>query len=287
MRMNIMMKRFLAASGIIAILLLILACESKIVSPPQNDPMLSISINLSDASPKLLAAVNQYQVIVVDPAASETLAVSPLTLNSSGNITGQFDNLPTGIVLEFTAQAIDAQLGLIFSGTTNAILEPGVNNNVFINLSPVVPLMKFTPRRTEIVGTDTSSHSFDIKIFNVDSLYGVSFRVRYDSNYFRAVNATLDSSQNASSVIFFQFDSSDVVGPYKAITVTGIDPANGIVDANGDGVLANVRFVLAKPFALADSTFLQLEPTGMTRQDGSNIPIGNLYRDDAFVRITP
>ncbi len=283
-----MIKSILLTAIVTAITFFMFGCESKIVNPSKNYPMLSLNIDITDASPKLLAAVDQYRIIVVDPATSDTLADSSLTLNSAGFIVGQIDSLPTGIVLAFTALAIDAQLGLIFSGTTNAILEPGVNNNVFINLSPVVPLMKFSPRRTEIVGTDTiSAHSLDIKIFNVDSLYGISFRVHYDSNYFRAVNAKLDSSQNASSVIFFQFDSSDVAGRYKAITVTGTDPAIGIVDANGDGVLANLSFVLVKRFVLADSTIIRFEPTGMTHQNTFPIPTNILYKDDALVRITP
>ncbi len=282
-----MIKKIIKASGIAALTIVLCGCESKIVSPSKNEPMLSISINMTDASPKLLAAVDQYQVIVVDPAASETLVVSPLTLDSSGNIVGQIDSLPTAIDLEFTAQGFDMQIGLIFSGTTTAVLEPEIDNNVFINLSPVVPLMKFTPRHKDIVGSDTAIHTFDIKIFNVDSLMGVSFRVRYDPNYLIAVNSTLDSSQNASQTLFFQFDSIDAQGSYKAIAVSGISPANAIVDANGDGVLANVSFVLERTFTLADSTILRIEPTGMTHQNQSTIPTSILYSDDAFVRITP
>ncbi len=272
-----------------ALMLLIWACESRIVSPPQDQPMLSIKIDLTDASPKLLAAVDQYRVIVVDPAASDTLADTALTLNSAGFIVGQIDSLPAGIVLEFTAQASDAQIGLIFVGTTNAVLEPNVVNNVLINLSPVVPLIKFTPRRTEIVGTDTGPHTFDIKIFNVDSLFGVAFRVFYDSSYLRAVNATLDSSQNAAQTLFFQLDTLDAFGRYWAISVTETDSTRtrAIVDANGDGVLCNVSFRLAKPFNLADSTSIQIVPTQMTHQNGTIIPNGILYSDDAFVRITP
>lgn len=282
-----MRKRYLHLSGISALIFLILACESKITAPVKNDAMLSISIGVADASPKLLAAVDQYRLIVTDPARREILADSPLTLNSSGNIVGRIDSLPSGINLEFTARALDAQLGLIFSGTTNAHLEFGTSNNVFIALSPVVPLMKFTPRHLDLLGTDSSAHNFDVKIFNVDSLYGVAFKVRYNPNYFRVVDARLDISQNAASVILFQFDSFDSVGLYKAITVTGTDPANGIVDVNGDGVLVNVRFALLKTFASADSTTLRLEPTGMTHQDSSVIPTSILYNDDAFVRITP
>jgi len=284
-----MLKKSIYSVLITASILMVLGCESKIVSPPKNQTSLAVRIDISDASPKLLAAVDSFQVIVVDPAISETLAVSPLTLDTTGFIVGQIDTLPAGINLEFTAQAFDMQVGLIFGGTANSVLEPEVVNNVFIFLSPVVPLMKFTPRHFDITGTDTSAHTFDVKIFNVDSLFGVSFRVRYDPNYLITLNATLDQSQGPSGVIFFEADSSDAVGPYKAITVSETDTtrARAIVNVGGDAVLCNIRFVLERPFTLADSTLIQIEPTGMTHQNGTFIPTGILYSDDALVRITP
>ncbi|HEX2898048.1 MAG TPA: hypothetical protein VHP63_08380 [candidate division Zixibacteria bacterium] len=282
-----MIKRILPGTLISATALLLFACENKIVAPPDQEPMLSISIDISDASPKLLAAVDQYQVIVIETSIDSILVTVPLTLNAARFITGTIDSLPTDVDLQFIAEARDMQVGVIFSGSTNAVLEADIVNNVSIDLSPAVPLMKFTPRHLDVVGTDTSAHTFDIKIFNVDSLYGVSFRVRYNSAYLRAINAKLDTSQNASQTLFFQFDSVDANGPYKAIAVTGISPANGIVDANGDGVLCNIDFALVQPFTAADSTMLLIEPTGMTHQNQSNIPTGILYNDDAFVRISP
>ncbi len=284
---RVMIKKILSGTLVFTAALLMFACESKIVAPPDKKPMLSVSIDVSDASPKLLAAVDQYQVIVIETSVNDTLVTAPLTLNAQGFITGQIDSLPTEVDLQFTAEARDQQIGLIFSGSTNAILEADIVNNVFIDLSPVVPLMKFTPRHLDIVGTDTAAHTFDVKIFNVDSLYGVSFRVRYDAFYLRVLNAKLDTSQNATQTLFFQFDSVDANGPYKAITVTGINPANGIVDANGDGVLCNIDLALGQTFALPDSTLLQIEPTGMFHQNQSAIPTGILYNDDAFVRISP
>jgi hypothetical protein len=268
-------------------ILLLIGCESKITAPEKSRTNLNIRIDATEASPKLLAAVDQYQVSVLDPALDSIVATTPLTLNANGFIVGQIDSLPAEIMLDFMAEATDAQAGLIFYGVTSTILEPDIINNVFINLSPVVPLMKFTPRNFEIIGTDSSAKPFDVKIFNVDSLYGISFRVRYDPNYLRAVNATLHPSQNPSNVIFFQFDSSDANGPYKAITVTETVLTRAIVDANGDGALCNISFALLRPFTLADSTALQIEPTGMTLQNQSQPPTSNLFTDDAFIRITP
>lgn len=282
-----MFNKILIGSLISATALLLFACASKIVAPPDKEPMLSVSFDISDASPKLLAVVDQFQVIVVETSIDSILVTAPLTLNSAGLITGTIDSIPTDVDLLFTAEARDTQAGLIFSGSTNAVLTGGRVNSVLINLSPVVPLMKYTPRHMDIIGTDTSAHKFDVKIFNVDSLYGVSFRLRYDPNYLIALNATLDTGYNPLDVVMFEFDSSDANGPYKAITITETNLTRSIVDSSGDGVLCNVNFVLERPFTVADSTYLIIEPTGMTHQNQSTIPTGILYNDDAFVRITP
>ncbi|MGH8014816.1 MAG: hypothetical protein ACREBV_01345 [Candidatus Zixiibacteriota bacterium] len=277
-------KTIILAAAIISMI----GCESKIVAPAKNGTSLSFTVDISDASPKLMAIVDSFQVIVVDPSVPETLVVSPLTLSPGGFLVGQIDSLPAEISLEFTAEALDPQLGVIFRGTAIVVLEPEIINEVFISLSPVVPMMKFTPHYIDIIGTDTSAHTFEVKIFNIDSLYGVSFRVRYDPNYLIAINATLDASQNPSSVIFFQADSADAFGSYKAITVTETDStnANAIVDTDGDGVLCNIRFVLERPFTLADSTLLQIQPTGLTHQNGTFLSTA-IYTEDAFVRISP
>lgn len=270
-----------------AVILFIFGCESKIVAPDKNSTTLRLSINATDASPKLLTAVNQFQVIVIDPAKAETLSVTPLTLNPGGSIVGQIDSLPAETNLTFVAQALDGLFGLIFSGSTDAILTPDIVNDVLINLSPVVPLLKLTPRHFEIAGTDINEHIFDVKVFNVDSLYGISFLVRYDQSYLIATSATLDASQNPSEVIFFETDSFDSLGAFKAISVTMTDSTKAIVDTDGDGVLCNVGFVLEQQFPLADSTYIRFEPTGMTHQNRSQIPVNVLYNDDVFIRITP
>jgi len=282
-----MIKRFLAASGFVAIMLLIFACESKIVSPSKKDPMLSISINMTDASPKLLAAVDQYRVIVVDPSVPKILADSPLTFNNNGFVVGQIDSLPSGINLEFTAQAFDSQFVPIFSGTTNAILEPQELNNVFIRLSPVRPLFKCTPRYNVIAGSDTGIHSVDIKIFNVDSLYGVSFLVRFDPAFVRLGSAKLDSSLNPATIIFFQNDTADTLGSYKALAVTNTIPNTSIVGSDSDAVLVNLNFNLVLPFTVPDTTFLILELTGLTHVNQSQIDPSKLYIDETVIEIRP
>ena len=283
-----MIKKIIQISSLAVLVLAILGCESRMVNAPVDVPTVRLSIDVSGFSPKLLAKINQYQVSVVDKSVPETLTVTPLALDSTGHVVGLIDSLPAEISLEFTAEALDSLGKVVFRGTTNTILDPETVNNVLIDLSPVLPLLKSTPRYSTVIGSDTlTTHKIDIKIFSVDSLYGISFRVRYNPNYLIMGNATLDTSLNAASVIFFQFDSSDGLGPYKAIAVTNTVPNSSIVDANGDAVLANIRFALVRPFTAPDSTFITLEPTGLTKQDQTIIPTSVLYVDETVVKIVP
>ena len=271
-----------------AALVLVIGCESKITAPPHSGTSLSLKFDIADASPKLIAAIDQFRVTVFDPAVPETVVVSQLTFDPNGFIVGQIDSLPAEINLVFTAEALDMQAStVIFRGSANATLVADVVNDVLIELSPVVPLMKLTPRFHNILSADTATQIFDVKIFNVDSLYGVSFRVRYDQTYLIAVSATLDSNYNPSEVIFFESDQFDTFGPFKVISITETDSTRALVDANGDAVLCNIGFVLEQQFPAAESTYITIEPTGMTHQNRSLIPVGILYNDDAFVRITP
>jgi hypothetical protein len=283
------MKRLLYKAAVAVFMTAVLGCSSRIYDNSKNEPVLTVSINLSDASPKLLAAVDQFQVIVIDVAENDTVAVRPLLFNDSTfMIEGQIDTLPAEIDLLFIAEARDFSKGLIFRGSTNAILVPDIVNNVTIDLSPVVPLMKSTPRYNLLLGTDQSTHTIDIKLFNVDSLYGVSFRLFYDPTYVILTGARLDTSLNPTSVIFFQNDAVDSLGrSYKAITISNTIQNVPIVGSDSDVVLTNIDFILEQTFITPETTLITIEPTGMTHANQSTISPSILYIDETVVEITP
>ena len=283
------MKRIIYTAVVAIFITAAFGCSGRIYDESKNEPALSVSINMSDASPKLLAVVDQFRIIVFDPAKNDTVAIRPLSFNDSTfMIEGQIDSLPAEIDLLFIAEARDFQQGLIFSGSTTAKLIADVVNNVLVDLSPVVPLMKSTPRYNKVLGSDQSTHTVDIKIFNVDSLFGVSFRIFYDPAFILFTGARLDTSQDPASVIFFETEAVDSLGrSYKAITISHTIPNTPLVGSDSDAVLTNIDFVLAQQFTTPETTFFMIEPTGLTHTNQTTIPPNILYVDETVVEIAP
>jgi hypothetical protein len=281
------MKRFYCIATLIILIALLIGCSSRIYDESSNEPALQISFDMSDASPKLLAAVDQFIVFVINPAENDTIATRLLTYNANTLLLeGQIDSLPAEIRLLFVAEARDFRQGLIFKGSTGTTLVAGVVNNVLIDLSPVVPLMKSTPRYTRVLGSDQSTQTIDIKIFNVDALYGVSFRLYYDPTYILFTGARLDASQDPN-VIFFETDVVDSTGFYKAVAITHSIAGTPIVAPDSDAVLTNVDFVLETLFTTPETTLINIVPTSLTLTDQSSLPPSILYSDETVVEIVP
>lgn len=283
------MKRLIYTAIVAIFVTAVISCSGRIYDQTGDQPSLVINIDISDASPKLLAAVSQFRIIVINVATKDTVALKPLLLNDSTyKLQGQIDTLPAEKPLLFIAEARDFSAGLIFRGDTTISLAPDVINSVVINLSPVVPLMKSTPRYNRILGSDQNTHTLDFKIFNVDSLYGVSFRIYYDPAYVIFTGARLDSSHNPANVIFFETDAVDSTGrSYKAVTISQTQPFTPMVGSDSDAVLTNVDFVLEQMFSTPETTYITVEPTGLTHANQSQISPSIIYTDETVVVITP
>jgi len=264
-------------------------CDSKIVNQNFDSTSLKVRINTAGASPKLLALVDQFEVTVVELISNNVIAVEPLTLNGQF-IEGQIDSLPSGLDLEFTAQAKRLSDGLvIYEGTTIISLAPGEVTEVPIAMSPVVPVMKSTPRQDNISVIDSSSHFVDVKIFNVNQLFGTSFRVFYDPNFLLFDSVALSSTINPNEVIFFAATGVDSISsqPYVAVSVTNTTAGVEIVDVNGDVTLARVFYSLEFPASTPNSSILTLEPTGLTDINRNPISPAILFVDETVVEIVP
>jgi len=280
---NVSFAAALLAVGILC------GCESKIVNQQLDYSSLTVRINTAGASPKLLAQVDQFQVTVVELISNSIVAEQLLTLNGQF-IEGQIDSLPSGVDLEFTARAMRLSDGIvIYEGVTVIMLAAGDVTIVPISMSPVVPVMKSTPRYDGISVVDSSSHFIDIKIFNVNQLFGTSFRVLYDPNFLLFDSVTLSTTIDPTNVIFFAATGVDSISsqPFVAISVTNITAGTEIVDVNGDVILARVFYSLEFPASTPNSSILTLVPTGLTDINRNPIDPAILFVDETVVEIIP
>ncbi|MCH7947369.1 MAG: hypothetical protein IIC66_06165, partial [candidate division Zixibacteria bacterium] len=282
---NVSFAAALLAVGILC------GCESKIVNQQLDYSSLTVRINTAGASPKLLAQVDQFQVTVVELISNSVVAEQLLTLNGQF-VEGQIDSLPSGVDLEFTARAMRLSDGIvIYEGVTVVMLAAGDVTVVPISMSPVVPVMKSTPRYDAFALSDASSHLLSIKIFNIDLLYGASFLVRYDSRYI-----IIDSTKLSplipfvDSIIFFSVNSFDVIGAHYAVAITNTVSGASISDIDGDVVLLDVFYSIGDvtgPLASIIPTLITIEPTGLTDINRNPIDPAILFVDETLVEITP
>ena len=289
MEYRLIKYKIVSLAAVLLVFGVLSGCESKIVNQQFESTSLTVRINTAGASPKLLAQVDQFQVTVVELISNTVIAEQLLTLNGQF-IEGQIDSLPSGIDLEFTAQAMRLSDGIvIYEGVTVIMLSAGNVTVVPILMSPVVPVMKSTPRYDDISVIDSSSHFIDIKIFNVDQLFGASFRVLYDPNFLLFDSVNLSATIDPTNVIFFAATGVDSISsqPFVAISVTNIAAGTEIVDVNGDVILARVFYSLEFPASAPNSSILTLAPTGLTDINRNPIDPAILFVDETIVEITP
>jgi hypothetical protein len=124
--------------------------------------------------PALIESVTQFLLIVTGPGMDSIQ--TELTL-SGGHLEGEVD-VPAGRKRKFEVQARDQSNRLIYRGSTVVDVEPGQSIELTINLYPVVPLVKLSPRFQEV--DPNSPCTVDVKVFRIRDLYGVSFRIHYD-----------------------------------------------------------------------------------------------------------
>src|SRR5690606_4881612 len=87
--------------------------------------------------------------------------------------------VPIGEDRVFTMTAYDVEEVPLYSGSRTADVLGGQITEIIIDLEPQVAMIKVTPIFRAMA--DTDSAVFEVRIYNVDSLFGASFRLEFDS----------------------------------------------------------------------------------------------------------
>ncbi|MCK4371521.1 MAG: hypothetical protein KAW61_00175, partial [candidate division Zixibacteria bacterium] len=220
--------------------------------------------------------------VVYDSDNLDTLAVAELTLN--GEVAeGTIDSLPAGEALLFIARAFQSGTDIvIYEGRTVTELVAREINEVEIQMSPVVPLMKFTPCQVEI--TDTYPFYVDTKVFNIDSLYGISFRVTLDTSF-----VAIDSIQPAAGlagdeiIFFWRGDTVSTDTAVFAVAISHTIPGSMLVDSSGDAALA--RLWLHRKVSSEQTIEMSIRPTGGVLVNSTDLVTEGIYRDNCLLFI--
>jgi hypothetical protein len=200
-------------------------------SSDQTSPLL-FKINFTDAS--LLDLIHRV-VLTVSLPETDTSIQKELTLEHR-QISGSIE-VPVGENRVFTLEALDSSNTVIYRGDTTATVIGGQKTEVTINLFPAVFLLKLSPIYQEVSQFD--SFFVDIKLYNVQDLFGISFRVESDPPVLFGAQVSPGGFLGSDDSTIF-FSRVDTLEGYVAVSYTLIQgSASGV---SGSGKLARIYF---------------------------------------------
>jgi len=255
--------------SVVLAILTLSGCSQKGVN---DDAAPSIALHVKVTEPALIEQVSQFWLIVTGPGMDSIQ--TELTL-SGGHLEGEVD-VPAGRKRKFEVQARDQSNRLIYRGSTTVDVVPGETIDLKINLYPVVPLVKLSPRFQEV--NPNSSCTVDVKVFRIRDLYGISFKIHYDGLLVYPDSAVLASDLDPN---FIFFDIIDSIPQVYAIAVSQTDKMTPIVDRDGNATLARVFFTTNRE--VSGTAQLTVEVTALTKIiDSTPIEMDSIFITDSI-----
>lgn len=264
---------FLAVS---LIALFIGGCSQKSVNY-DNTPTVLLSMKVTE--PGLLQFVDEFRLIVTGPDMDR---IETSLEYIDGFLEGEVQ-VPAGNNRIFTALALDAASQvIIYRGEDTIDIAADAVVNLTINLYPQVDLIKLSPRFRSVDAN--SIFTEDVKVFNIDSLYGISFRIHFDSGGVALPDSAIAGNSNLIFLDTLVFDSG-----YYAFAISQSDQLTPIVNAQGNATLVRVYFHSLQPQIDVDTAEFQIEVTGLTKIVGGapvDVAFADVYTDRTIIEVS-
>ncbi|MFH1374513.1 MAG: leucine-rich repeat domain-containing protein [bacterium] len=259
----------------IALAILILLGCSQTGNNDVNAPAMSLRMEIT--SPELMKLVTQFELVVTGPGMDSIFA--ELTLEGR-YLVGEVD-VPVGRDRKFEIFARDANGREIYRGVIVKDVSPGDQVELIVNLYPVVPLIKLSPRFVQV--PSDSSGSLDVRVYRLDSLFNISFKV-YSSSYL----VHLDSAVLGPDVDPNDFLLDQTSGDTGSYSITPLEVHRlPIVDDSGYATLASIYYSTFYPEMGSDTAVLTIEPTLMYKTNDDSIPVASVVADESLIQIIP
>ena len=252
---------------------------------PSQDAHATLDITIdSQTALSLQAAPTAFRVTILRLAArADTLAVRPLTL-SGAHLVGEIGPLPAWQTYRFVVEAEDVQTGTVmYRATADAYVRGNRRTLLALDLHPVVPLIKFTPRYA-ITDSD-STFAVEVGVFRVPNLYGISFRVHWPLTEPLAVDSVVRHPDLPARVIFFAQPGAGAPNFYT-FSVSETDTAQVLTDLHGDQPMTLIYFRRSIVPTAGETFTLWLEVTsGVVNVGGQRIDIlpSDIFTDECVV----
>ena len=176
---------------LIGIILAALVWGAVSCSNPPTKPAPPVQVGMHvDFKPSALATLIDSAVLrVFYPGAPEPLIEYPTV--SDGMIRDTLILAP-GDSVEFDLSAMSAQGRVLYRGTDIVNIVPGERVTVQIYMEPVVSMLRPSPLYQTISLAAEGQAAVGIELYNVNDLYGISFRLLYDTTQLAVTAVELD-----------------------------------------------------------------------------------------------
>ena len=208
-------------------------CSRKtlITNPSEAGSPLLLKLNFVETC--LLDLIQDVRLIV--SSNGDTLADKYLELQN-GAISDTIE-VPAGEDWKFALQALDASGKVIYSGDTTASVIAGETTKLQIDLYPEVFLLKLDPIYQQV--ESDSFFNIDVKLYKIDDLFGISFRVEFDPAILLCTNVEPGDLLGPAEYTIF-FSKVDSLAGYVAV---GYSRVQGTAStASESGRLATLFF---------------------------------------------
>lgn len=259
-------------------------------SPTGGGGSVALKMNVQLETPVL---ASQIEVVTLTIRYGSLPPVGPDTLNFADGAIDDTVSVAPGDTVTFILRALDGAGLVLYEGREGPrMVQAGSTLSLNILLRPAVLMLRAGPLHQDVELPGQNLVEVTVDIYNVDSLFGASFRVHYDTTVLEFDNVTEGTFLKGTSVqnpiptlAILLKDSSDFV----AYSVTRLRqagaPLPGVSTETTPGRLATLRFS-KKRAGTSDITF---EPTAQLVN-----PSGHLVRnhtslvlESATVRIIP
>lgn len=256
-------------------------------SPTGSGGDVALKLTVELETPSL---ASQIEVVTLTIRYGSLPPVGPDTLNYVDGRINDTVSVAPGDTVTFILRALDKDGLVLYEGRDGPRqVRAGVTLPITILLKPAVLMLRAGPLFQEVDLAGQSLIEITVDAYNVDSLFGASFRAHYDTTVLDFVSVTEGSFLRANGAIttlaVLLKDSADFV----AYSVTRVRQSSfqvpGASTTTTPGRLATLRFS-KKKVGISQVTFAPtaqlLDPNGRPVRNHSNLVL-----ESATVRIAP
>ena len=253
-------------------------CTQKGVNDNLNTPQISLSMKITE--PALIEQVSQFYVTVTADDMDTALVAR---LEPVGRyVIGRID-VPAGRGRKFVAEAVnDTGLVIYRSDTAQRDITANTEVRLELNLYPVVPFIKLSPRYLQLV--ETSVCPLELKVFKIKNLAHITLHINFPSPLVWPDTAVLGPDLSPNDINFSI--RTDFTSRFLEINVSSTLDTS-IVDTSGSATLATVYFTSTGLEVGVESAVLTIDPISMSTPMGGSIPIGSVFTDECIIEVHP